>query len=146
MPTTRSSQRLLLLMASPRKALSSVSNILLDPDSHEAQQVVRRNKTTLAASRSSGAVLQLSNNQAANNFSTNDKKNINTDFKRGSDMHDLRNNPPTVIVSPSKYRHRLFTEVSHLSYVINNTHLIRSIRQIHNCYYISAIFLRKLLG
>ena len=123
MPTTRSSQRLLLLAASPRKALCSVTNILLDPDSHEAQRVVRRNKTTLAESRSSSAMLPLSNNQAANNFRENDKQFISGDFKRGSDVHRLRNIPPAVVVSPSKYRHKLFTEVIQISFLTKNSDL-----------------------
>ena len=123
LPTTRSSQRLLLLAASPRKALCSVSNILLDPDSHEAQRVVRRNKTTLAASRSNSAVQQLSKNQAVNNFSKNDEQFINAEFKHGSDVHRLRNITPAAAVSPSKYRHKLFTEVMQISFITKNNDL-----------------------
>ena len=108
LPTPRSSQRLMLLKASPRKALSSVSNILLDPDSHEAQQIVRRNKGTSVTSRSTSAVV-LSSNQR--NTLSDGKQNGGC--KRGGDMHQLRS-LPSIIVSPSKLRHKLFTEVIHI--------------------------------
>ena len=108
MPLTRSSQRLLLLKTSPRKVLSSVSNILLDPNSHQAHQIVRRNGASsghsLAISRSSNAVLQSSKSGHTN--SSNDVRQISSSCKR-----EMVKSQQTVDASPSKLRHNLFTQV-----------------------------------
>lgn len=110
--TTRSSQRLLLLKESPRKALSSVSNILLDPDSHQAQQVVRRNKNSVIRNlrSSSDSVLQRQTSSEQNNAFVERKQQTSKAgiCKRGSaNQLSMASN-----FSPSKLRHRLFTEVS----------------------------------
>ena len=109
--TTRSSQRLMLLKESPRKALSSVSNILLDPGSHEAQQIVRKNNHPVGSSRSSSAILQPSIREAHGGKvnSSKDAVRILGTCKRGvelSNNHFLRSK-----LSPSDIRHQLFTEV-----------------------------------
>ena len=108
LPLTRSSQRLLLLKTSPRKVLSSVSNILLDPNSHQAHQIVRRNGASsghsLAISRSSNAVLQSSKSGHTN--SSNDVRQISSSCKR-----EMVKSQQTVDASPSKLRHNLFTQV-----------------------------------
>ena len=102
----------MLLKESPRKALSSVSNILLDPGSHEAQQIVRKNNNhPVGSSRSSSAILQPSIREAHGGKvnSSKDAVRILGTCKRGvelSNNHFLRSK-----LSPSDIRHQLFTEV-----------------------------------
>ena len=114
--STRSSQRLLLLKDSPRKALSSVSNILLDPGSHEAQQIVRKSNHPVT-SRSSNAILQSSareTNIASNNESAKSNKEMIRILGTGSCKREAKQ-PNNLLLgsslSPSDIRHQLFTEV-----------------------------------
>ena len=106
---TRSSQRLLLLKASPRKALASVSNILLDPNSYQAHQVIRNNinnaMTSLTGTRSSDAVLQSSSHKAVS-------------CRRGElgATNKFGEEPKTVCSTTSlNKRHHLFAQVSSIS-------------------------------
>ena len=109
--TTRCSQRLLLLKTSPRKALSSVSNILLDPDSHEAQQIVRKNHP-VGYSRSSNAILQPSTREV-NNLVKSSKETVRL-LGAGTCKRSVEHSSNRLLandLSPSDIRHQLFTEV-----------------------------------
>ena len=103
---TSSSQRLLLLKASPRKALASVSNILLDPNSYQAHQVIRNSinnaMTSITGTRSSDAVLQSASHKGVS-------------CRRGEvdGKNKFGEEPKTVCSTTSlNKRHQLFAQVS----------------------------------
>ena len=106
---TSSSQRLLLLKASPRKALASVSNILLDPNSYQAHQVIRNSinnaMTSITGTRSSDAVLQSASHKGVI-------------CRRGEvdGKNKFGEEPKTVCSTTSlNKRHHLFAQVSSIS-------------------------------
>ena len=93
--------------------MSSVSNILLDPNSHEAHQRVRNSQNQpVGYSRSSSAILQSSNRDSTNDIVKSNKETVRIlgagTCRRGKELtgSHLESNR-----SPSDIRHHLFTEV-----------------------------------